>query len=159
MVSMLDIERPKTPGARLTQPLRPGNTVAGAARFAGVVLMLAAVGIWIISVPLIDSGMLALRFVASVFFMCLGLMLLQVGRVTMRDELHLDRKAGALRHVQRGRDGIARLRQEVALADLGQVDLQDETLTLHDRAGAVILVVSGLPRDQVPLILRALQDR
>jgi low affinity Fe/Cu permease len=161
MVALTDVELSKalnTSANRApSRPRRRKRTVAGLARFAGVVLMLAAVGIWIVSGPLVDSGMLALRLAVSVFFMCTGLMLLQVGRGSPRDEIHLDRKAGALRHVQRGRDGIARTRHEVSLDTLGQVAIEDDTLILHDRAGQVIMELSGLPRDQLHLIDRALQ--
>jgi hypothetical protein len=159
MVSMSDVELPKTRGTQVVLPRSPNRILAGLARFAGVVLMLAAVGIWIISVPMADAAMLVLRLAVSIFFMCLGLMFLQVGRLTLQDEIHLDRKAGALRHVQRGRDGIARVRQEVALADLGPVEIDDDTLILHGRDGAPILELTGLPRDQLHLVTRALNER
>lgn len=90
MVALTDVELSKalnTSANRApSRTRRRKRTVAGLARFAGVVLMLAAVGIWIVSGPLVDSGMLALRLAVSVFFMCTGLMLLQVGRGSPRDE-------------------------------------------------------------------------
>ena len=159
MVSMSDVELPKTRSTQVVRPRSPNRTMAGLARFVGVVLVLAAIGIWIVSVPLADAAMLVMRLVVSLFFMCLGLMLLQVGRLSLQDEIHLDRKAGALRHVQRGRDGIARLRQEVALADLGPAEMDDDTLILHDRNGVLILELTGLPRDQLHLVIRALNER
>jgi low affinity Fe/Cu permease len=161
MVALSDVElsaamheRPARDAAR---PRRRKRALSGIARFAGVVLMLAAVGIWIVSAPMFDSGMMVLRLAVSVFFMCMGLMLLQVGRGAARDEIHLDRRAGALRHIQRGRDGIARTRHEVALADLGEATILEDTLILRDRAGTIVMELSGMPRDQLQLIDRELQ--
>lgn len=138
---------------------RPGRRAfAGVLRFAGVVLMLAAVGIWILSVPLIDAEMMLVRLAVSVLFMCIGLMLLHAGRGQGRDEIHLDPRSRELRHVQRGRDGIARTRHVIAMADIGGITVVDNALIVRSPAGDVLLELSGLPSAQLHLIERELRN-
>lgn len=134
------------------------RAVAGLLRFTGVVLMLAAVGIWILSVPLLDAEMMLLRLAVSVLFMCTGLMLLHAGRPTLRDEIHLDPRRRELRHVQRDRDGIARTRRSFAMAELGEITINDDHLILRSTTGEVVMELSGLPRAQLHLIDRELRN-
>ena len=141
--------------ARGRRPAR--RAFAGVLRFAGVVLMLAAVGIWILSVPLLDAEMMLVRLAVSVLFMCCGLMLLHAGRRQGRDEIHLDPRSRELRHVHRGRDGIARTRRSLSLADIGGITVADNQLIVQSHAGDVLLELSGLPREQLHLIERELR--
>lgn len=134
------------------------KAVAGLVRFAGVVLMLASVGIWILSVPLLDAEMMLVRLAASVLFMCTGLMLLHAGRSNVRDEIHLDPRSRELRHVQRGRDGIARTRSSFKMDDLGEITIVDDQLILRSTQGEVVMELSGLPREQLHLIDRELRN-
>ena len=137
-----------TPGGASTSHRRSGlRALAGSARFVGVVLIIAAVGMWILSGPLWDAEMMLVRLAVSVFFLCLGLMLLQAGRGGLRDEIHLDQNARELRHVRRGPDGIARVIRRFALADLGDATIKEDTLTLRGKAGEIVMEVSGLSRD------------
>ncbi|MEE4347336.1 MAG: hypothetical protein V2I53_11120 [Paracoccaceae bacterium] len=132
--------------------------LAGIARFTGVVLMLAAVGIWILSGPLLDAEMMLVRLTVSLLFMCTGLMLLHGGRGSVRDEIHLDPQTRELRHVQRGRDGIARTRRSFAMTDLGEITISDDQLILKSGTGEVVMELSGLPREQLHLIDRELRN-
>lgn len=125
------------------------------ARFAGTVFLLAAVGIWIVTVPLWDHQMWLMRAAASVLFLMIGFYLLQSGSGIARDEIHLDPIARSLHHIQRGPDGIARPCQSLALDEMGEILCNDDTLTIHAPDGAIVMVVSGLPRD----MLHALQQR
>lgn len=135
------------------------RALAGGARFVGVVLMLAAVGIWILSGPLWDAEMMLVRLAISVIFMCLGLILLQAGRDELRDEIHLDQTADELRHVQRGRDGIARVVRCLPLATLGEASIAQDTLTLRCKAGEIVMEVSGLAQDTLSTLDRRLNTR
>lgn len=143
--------------SRSAQPRAGRQALAGAARFAGVVLMLSALGIWILSGPLWDAEMMLVRLAISVLFMSLGLMLLHAGRGRVRDEVHLDTRAQQLRHVQRGRDGIARTRQTFAMSDLGEITVDDDVLILRSRAGDIVMELSGLSQEQLHLMKRELR--
>jgi hypothetical protein len=121
--------------------------------------MLAAVGMWILSGPLWDAEMMLVRLAISVLFMSLGLMLLYAGRDGLRDEIHLDQTAHELRHVQRGRDGIARVVRRLPLADLGEASIAQDTLTLRCKAGEIVMEVSGLAQDTLLTLDRSLKAR
>lgn len=130
-------------------PRHGWRALSGLSRFAGVVLMLAAVGIWLLSGSLWDAEMMLLRLGVSVVFMCLGLALLHAGRRTARDEIHLDQRARELRHIRRGHDGIARVRQRLALHDLAEVVIDEDRLLLRGICGRILLELSGMDRDQL----------
>lgn len=146
-------------GGTMSQFRTTIRALAGGARFVGVVLMLAAVGMWILSGPLWDAEMMLVRLAISVLFMCLGLMLLHAGRDGLRDEIHLDQTAHELRHVQRGRDGIARVVRRLPLADLGGASIAQDTLTLRCKAGEIVMEVSGLAQDTLSTLDRRLNAR
>lgn len=130
-------------------PRHGWRALSGLSRFTGVVLMLAAVGIWLLSGSLWDAEMMLLRLGVSVVFMCLGLSLLHAGRRKARDEIHLDQRARELRHVRRGHDGIARVRQRLALHDLSEVVIDEDRLLLRGNCGRILLELSGMDRDQL----------
>lgn len=137
------------PDTSLTSVFAPAQSglpqiLAAASRFIGVVLILAAAGIWITATPFWDTGAVLIRLSLSALFLCFGLFFLQSGRGTMQDEIHLDSKRGELRYIQRGPDGIARLRQQIALGDLGRIASDGDLLVLLDRDGAIVMEVSGL---------------
>jgi len=134
------------------------SAFASAARFTGVVLMLAAVGMWMLNGPLWDAEMMLMRLAVSVLFMCAGLGLLQIGRACPQDEIHFDARKGQLRHVQRGMDGIARVQQGFALCDLGDIAIDEDMMILRDRSGEVVMELSGLPRDSLQIIRDALRQ-
>ncbi len=141
-----------------TQPYTPSSTsrvAAALARFAGTVFLLAAIGIWIVTVPLWDHQMWLMRGAASILFLMIGFYLLHSGTGTARDEIHFYPIARSLHHIQRGPDGIARPCQSLALDEMGEILCSDDTLTIHASDGAIVMVVSGLPRD----MLRALEQR
>jgi hypothetical protein len=127
-------------------------------RFVGIVLMMAAAGIWLLSVPRLDAEMMLIRLAASVLFLCTGLMLLQARRSPVRDEIQLDPRSGELRHVQRGRDGIARTRHSFKIAELGAITIVDDQVTLRSVTGDVVMHLSGLPRAQLHLMERKLRN-
>lgn len=155
---------PATAGATKGQaaperaPRHGWRAVSGLSRFIGVVLMLAAVGVWLISAPLMDAQMMLLRLGVSVLFMCLGLVLLHAGRRTARDEIHLDRRAGELRHIRRGHDGIGRVRQRITLNKLAEVVIDEDRLLLRGDCGQILLELSGLERDQLLSLQKQVQS-
>ncbi len=139
------------------KPRHGWRALSGLSRFVGVVLMLAAVGIWLMSGSLWDAEMMLLRLGVSVVFMCMGLVLLHAGRRTARDEIHLDLRAGELRHVRRGHDGIARVRQQLAMRDLSEVVIDEDRLLLRGNCGQVLLELSGMDREQLLAVQQQLR--
>lgn len=135
------------------------RVIASAARFTGVVLMLAAVGMWMLNGPLWDAEMMLMRLAVSVLFMCAGLGLLQFGRARPQDEIHFDARKGELRHLERGVDGIARVRQRYALSDLGDITIDEDRLVLRDLSGEILMELSGLPRDSLQIIRGSLSAK
>jgi len=152
------VSQTERPVKAVLSPKSGSRAAAGAARFAGVVLMLAAVGIWILNGPLWDAEMMLVRLAASVLFMCAGLGLLHVGRSHPQGEIHLDTRTRELRHIQRGSDGIARVQQRFVLANLGDIIIEDDLMVLHDKSGDIVMELSDLPRDSLQIIRRALQN-
>lgn len=137
----------------MTVQSRPAPRIfSGALRFAGAAFLLAAAGMWIVPTPAWDAQMVLIRLAVSLAFGCFGFLLLHAGDNSLWDEIHLDRQAGELRHVQRGRDGIARLRQSVTLDDVGVVVVDEDTLTLHARSGEIVMEVSGLDRSTLKVL-------
>jgi hypothetical protein len=143
--------------ARGRKGMRGGSALGGLARLLGVALLLAAAGIWMTAAPLWDGAMMLMRLAVSMLFLCTGLVLLQVARQRSTDEVHLDRRAGVLRHIRRGRDGIARVQRSIALAELDEITVADDHLILTAHDGAVLLELSGLARDELQLIQRAMR--
>ena len=161
MVAFSDVIPSDLPhGLRLSKNSQVRRTssagLCGLMRLAGIALLLAAVGIWILAVPRLDAEMLLVRLAASMLFLSTGLMLLHAGRNPWRDEIQLDPRSGTVRHVQRGRDGIARTRRSVRLADLGAITIVDDQVILRSVTGQVVMHLSGLPRAQLQLIERKL---
>lgn len=156
MVSFSEVPAagPIAPGLSRAGSVRRGalRTLRGGARFAGVVLILASVGIWMLNGPLWDAQMMLMRLAISVLFMGLGLMLLQSGRGRVSDEIHLDPVARELRHIQRGADGIARVRMRFALDDLGDVETGEGRLTLWSRRGEIVLDLPDLTQANLRMI-------
>ncbi len=137
------------PDTSLTAVFAPAQSglpqiLAAASRFIGVVLLLAALGIWITASPFADPALVLVRAGISALFLCFGLFFLQSGRGAMQDEIHLDSKRRELRYIQRGPDGIARLRRQIALGDLGRIASDGDLLVLYDRDGAIVMEIAGL---------------
>lgn len=131
----------------VTVQSRPAPRVfSGSLRFGGVAFIMAAAGLWIVPAPAWDAEMVLIRLLVSLVFGCFGVLLIHAGDTSLWDEIHLDRQARELRHVQRGRDGIARLRQRVSLDVVDAVVIDEDTLVLQDRTGAIVMEVSGLDR-------------
>lgn len=139
----------------VTVQSRPAPRIfSGALRFGGVAFIIAAVGMWIVPAPAWDAQMVLIRLAVSLAFGCFGFLLIHAGDNSLWDEIQFDRQARELRHVQRGRDGIARLRQRVSLDDVDAAVIDEDTLVLRDRSGGIVMEVSGLDRST----LKALQD-
>lgn len=150
--------RPQPPVVAQSQMHQPSaqSRLAGAlARFSGTVLVLAAVGIWIVTVPVWDHAMWLMRAALSVLFLMTGMYLLQSGRGAPRDEIHYDAPARKLHHIRRGPDGIARICQTLPLEEMGKITCADDCLSIQNRDGAIVMTVSGLPCD----MLRAFEQR
>jgi hypothetical protein len=141
------------------------SPLAGLRRFIGFVLMLAGAGIgagigagmWRHATPQLDAEMMLLRLAISILLFCAGAMVLRRAQTQLRDEIQLDPRSGTLRHIQRGRDGIARTRRSLKLADLGAITIVDDQVILRSVAGDVVLHLSGLPRAQLHLLERKLR--
>ncbi len=121
-------------------------------RFLGVVMNLAAVGIWFMPGERWDAEMVLIKLAVSVLFMCVGLALLHSGRHQTQDELHLDLSARELRHVVRGADGVGRLKTQCGFADLIDVQYEDGLFSAIGKDGVCVLQVHTGPIDNIKQI-------
>ncbi len=141
---------PDTPDRMPKVETRPQSSlcpvIAGSMRFLGAVMILSAVGIWLVPVTAGDGLMVLMKLLVSVFFGCVGSVIIQWGRDSQFDEIHMDVEARELRHLTRFCDGIPRLRASYAFDDLADIRLTDGQLTVLGRNGNVLV---QLPADRV----------
>jgi hypothetical protein len=119
------------------------SLLAASMRFVGAVMILSAVGIWLVPAIAGDGMVVLMKLVASVFFGCVGSVLVQWGRDTRSEEIHMDTEARELTHVQRFGDGIPRLRARYRFDELADIRMSDGKLQVIGHDGAV-LVRTGL---------------
>lgn len=128
-------------------------------RFTGVVFIIVAAGMWIVPAAVWDTEMMLIRFAVSLAFLCFGFLLIHAGGTNLWDEIHLDQQARELRLVRRGRDGIARLRQRIALDELDTVVIDEDTIIIHARSGEIVMEVSGLDRSMLKALEGGLMSK
>lgn len=121
-------------------------------KFFSLVLVLAALGMWLVPGAADDGAEALVRLVISLLFLGIGISLWGVGRPRFDEEFHLDVDNLRLTHVLRGRDGIARLQEQIAL-DL--LELDDGVLLARQAKSRKILslpVAEGLDAGAVQLL-------
>lgn len=111
-------------------------------RFFGVVLGMAALGLWLVPGAFADGSEMLVRLVMSVLFLGIAMGLWGAGRSGRYDEeFQLDFSQGRLSHLYRGRDGIARLAGQYCFDDLEDISLDHGVLQARLAGGQDILRV------------------
>ncbi|SDN35136.1 hypothetical protein SAMN05216196_101240 [Lutimaribacter pacificus] len=139
MVAMPDRSETRLPRAQVQADCRFCSAISAAMRFGGAVLVLAAVGIWLVPVVTGDGIMVLMKLLVSVFFACVGMVLLDWGRAGAMDEIHLDTGSRQLTHIRRQYDGIPRVRARFGFDELSDIRLRDGMLTVIGNSGAVLV--------------------
>lgn len=132
--------------------------VKSAVRFAGAVLILSSVGIWLVPVTDGDAAMVLMKLLVAVVFACVGVILIEAGDPRTQDEVQIDIKARELRIYSGGCGRHGRSMGRYDFDDLADVRLDDNMLTVIARSGAVVV---QLPMADGPDLsdLRALLGR
>jgi len=107
--------------------------------FVGFVLMASAVGIWVVSGIGLDIEMVLFKLVFTLVLFGTGLAMTLSSRKRIHPEVHLDNERGELRIVERGCDGIARLKTAISYDTIQEVDFRDGMLSALGQDGKVLL--------------------
>lgn len=123
----------------------------GISRFMGAVLVLSAVGIWLVPVVTGDPGLVMMKLLVSVCLACVGAVLVEAGRSGSSQEVHLDTDAGELRHMRRYCDGRAEVIMSYDFGELADIRMTEGLLTVIANDGAVVVqlplsAVGNLPQ-------------
>jgi hypothetical protein len=145
MVSIPDIRDPKQQSQiTLQESLCP--IISAAMRFFGAVMILSSVGIWLVPVISGDGAMVLMKLLVSVFFACVGSVLIETGKNGATDEIHMCPETRMLRHVKRKCNGVAATRAQFDFDQISDIRLQDGMLKVLGDAGATLL---SLPVERV----------
>lgn len=117
------------------------NLAGGFVALSGVVVALSSVGLWQNSGTLSGSDEITIRIGLTCFMIAFGFLLVRIGRRD-GDEFAIDYKTGKLFHLQRGRNGRARLRRSFDLSDLDVLGFENDVLVARERDGEEILRVA-----------------
>ncbi|UYV35855.1 hypothetical protein N4R57_12365 [Rhodobacteraceae bacterium D3-12] len=116
-------------------------TSAALATFFGVVLCVAALGLWLVPGASFDPALMLIKLGLSIFLMIGGSMFLVAARRDTHPEVQLDSRRGILRVIERNDRGRVEDTFEVAYDDLSEVDFRDGMLIARDHHGQSILEV------------------
>ena len=142
---------------------QPGAAMHGAQsvtqatmKFFGMVLGLAAVGLWLVPGAMQDGAEMLVRLVMSFLFFGIAAGMWGAGRAEFAEEFHLDVSNHRLNHVLRGRDGIARLQGQYGFDEMEEISLTGGILKARLTGGQEVLRVAvGTHLD--PSVLQSLQ--
>ena len=115
--------------------------VRSAQRMAGVTLILAAVGLWVVPGSLWDADVVMIKFGLTILFGLGGLCVLQLGRAQPLVQVEIDtlrREVRLVRGTGRGRTLVRR----TAIADLGPAELHGAMVRLWAADGALVAEVA-----------------
>jgi hypothetical protein len=135
-------------------------------RFAGIILLMAALGLWVLPDTAHSSELLTMKLAAMVMFTVVGGALFWAGRAPRHLEFHVDRLRGELRIGRRDLRGGFRLASLLRFEDVASVYLlrskdrsQPTRLFLRLAAGdGAIEVASGAEEGLELLRLRLTRD-
>lgn len=133
---------------------------SGAAVFGGVVLCLAAVGLWFDPRAMASPETIIIRSGLTCLFIGIGFSLFNHGNDRSSEEIQLDLEAGVLRHAMRGTDGIARLKHSYSLADLRSITVADDHLVAVSLQGREVLrvpVAMAIPQAELDRMIAPFQ--
>ena len=124
------------PDSFSTKDLRRSASV-----FGGVVLCMAAFGLWLDPKAVAGPETTIIRAGLTFLFVGIGFTLFNQGRDVQAEEIQLDLEAGVLSHATRGPDGIDRLQQSYDLADLRRVIVEGGQMVAISHDGEEVLRV------------------
>ena len=107
--------------------------------FFGVTLMASAVGVWVVSGVGIDMQLVLFKLVLTLVFFISGLSLTLSARRRVHPEVHLDNAKSELRVMERGCDGVARLKAAISYSEIQDVDFRDGMLCATGENGEALL--------------------
>ncbi|MFD1509412.1 hypothetical protein [Lacimonas salitolerans] len=116
-----------------------GTVLAASMRFAGVVLILSSLGIWLVPATSGDGMVVFMKLLVSVMSACVGAVLINWGQTSTSDEIHMDTEARQLAHIQRNGAGITRIRARHDFDDVADIRMTDGNLTVIGKCGLVLV--------------------
>lgn len=135
------------------------------AMISGILVMVLALGQWLLPGADLSSGVLPLKVISTLIFAALGVSLIWMARMGLVEELHVDRSKSELRLVQRNRQGHGRLVAAVAFGDVasvrilaGQLPLQGDRLAIVTVDGRDVKMLPSAHDQLLPVRDRLLGD-
>lgn len=117
-----------------------GHATSGAlAGFAGVVLCVAALGLWLVPGASFDPALMLIKLGLSIFFMIGGSICLSASRRDTHPEVELNPRRGILRIIERNARGRIESSVDVSYDDLSEVDFRDGMLIARDHHGQLVV--------------------
>jgi len=117
-----------------------GHATSGAlTSFLGVVLCVAALGLWLVPGASFDPTLMLIKLGLSIFFLIGGSMFLVASRSDNHPEVELDARRGILRIIERNAQGRIENSEEVSYDDLSEVDFRDGMLIARDHHGRSVV--------------------
>lgn len=117
-----------------------GHATSGALpSFLGVVLCVAALGLWLVPGASFDPSLMLIKLGLSIFLMIGGLLCLSVARRDSFPEVELDARGARLRIHERNASGRILETIEVPYDDLSEVDFRDGMLIARDHHGRAVV--------------------
>ncbi|PIE13455.1 MAG: hypothetical protein CSA70_06125 [Rhodobacterales bacterium] len=107
--------------------------------FGGVVLLLAAAGLWVVPGSNWDSALMLIKLGLSLFLVLSGLALLQSAAYTIQPEVELDPRRGYLSLIERDHSGTVKRRTRLSYDDLSEVDFRDGLMIARNQQGQSVV--------------------
>ena len=110
-------------------------------RMAGMILIMAAAGLWVVPGSVWDADILATKFVLTILFGVVGLAVLQMGRAQPLVQVEIDTLRREVRLV-RGKGQHRTVVSRTAIADLGPAEQHGTMVRLWARDGSLVAEVA-----------------
>ncbi|SEL00718.1 hypothetical protein SAMN05443999_103101 [Roseovarius azorensis] len=125
--------------------------------FTGGTLVLASLGLWVVSSAPGDGAMMLIKLVISVTMLCLGLVFLIPRQTDDRpSEIQFDPETRQIRIIGPGMDADKPLVAVHDIDELAEVSLHDSVLTARDANGQVVVALHVADQDTQAALRRAL---
>lgn len=123
--------------------LRSAHAVNRGGRvFFGSVLIISALGLWLVPTAGADAALQMMKLLMSVIMICLGVMfLMSIDRGSEKPEIQIDTQKRELRILRLDKNCRSFVSDRYALNDLGKVMLKSKRLTALDAAGKLLFQV------------------
>ena len=117
-----------------------GHATSGAlSSFLGVVLCVAALGLWLVPGANFDPALMLIKLGLSIFLLIGGLISLAASQRDTHPEVELDSRRGILRLLERNARGRIENTVELAYDDLSEIDFRDGMLIARDHHGRAVV--------------------